>query len=331
MAAEYRAPKAVQAEYESNSSLAIAIEQPLTFEEVVQIRSSWVGEAGLDWANKILSSFEERIAVTKGIHMSEKRDGVVDTAADLFTVITTALDALQDLLGLDDVDAVEDTVETPTEMNSGDTPLQETREESAMIEERKTLLAKAERITMSAEIRAIATDDGSLKIGGYAATFDTEAENLNFREKIAPGAFTRSLDSDEPIFLLVNHQADQLPLASTASGTLKLSQDKVGLRMEASLDPANPRAAELASALTRGDVNKMSFAFSINPGGETRDNGVRTLTDVSLYEVSVVNMPAYASTDVGMRSAEEIQADEQALEARKKQLALKVRLAALRK
>lgn len=329
MAAEYRAPKAVQAEHENNSHIALAISSPLTFEDVVLIRASWVGDAGQQWSQRIVGAIEERaITATKGFTMTEKRDGVEDTAADLFTVITTALDALQDLLGLDDVDATTDAVEVeaPAEMNSGTPSIQETREESPMVEERKSLLATAERITMSAEVRAVATDDGSLKIAGYAATFDQEAENLNFREKIAQGAFTRSLESADPIFLLVNHNAEQLPLASTASGTLKLSQDAVGLRMEANLDPSNPRAAELASALTRGDVNKMSFAFSINPGGESRDGGVRTITDCTIYEISVVNSPAYESTTVGMRSAEE-----DALDLRKKQLELKVRLASLRK
>ena len=261
--------------------------------------------------------------------MAEARDdGAPDTVADLFTVIETALEALKDLVGVADTDAT-----TDLELNSGDTPSVETRveEESPMIEERKALIATAERITMNSEVRAIPTKDGSLKIAGYAATFDTEAENLNFREKIAPGAFTRSLASDEPIFLLINHQSGQLPLASTRSGTLKLTQDAVGLRMEANLDAKNPRALELASALTRGDVNKMSFSFSINEGGETRDGGVRTLTDITCYEVSVVNMPAYESTDVGMRSAEEIKAEAEALELRKKQMELKVRLAAIRK
>lgn len=324
---EYRAPKAVQEELENNLHLAIAISEPLTIEDVVTIRTSWVGEHGLEWANKIAGAIEERAIVLKGQPMTEKRDdGTPDTAADLFTVIETALDALKDLVGVADTDAPAE-----VELNSGDTPSVETRveEESLMKEERQSLLATAERITMSAEVRAVPTKDGSLKIAGYAATFNTEAENLNFREKIAPGAFTRSLESDEPIFLLINHQADQLPLASTRSGTLKLTQDDVGLRMEADLDSKNPRALELASALTRGDVNKMSFAFSINPGGETRDGGVRTLTDITCYEVSVVNMPAYESTDVGMRSAGEIEAE--ALEMRKKQMELQIRIASIRK
>ena len=172
-----------------------------------------------------------------------------------------------------------------------------------MIEERKTMIASAERITMNAEVRAMDTTDGSLRIAGYAATFNSEATGLNFREVIAPGAFNRTLSTDNPVFLLVNHDMEQLPLASTKSGTLQLSEDKVGLRMEANLDPSNPRAQELASALKRGDVDKMSFAFTVAPGGDTREEGLRTLTDLDLYEVSIVTLPAYDSTSVGLRNA----------------------------
>lgn len=194
-------------------------------------------------------------------------------------------------------------------------------EDVEMIEERKTAMAQAERITMSAEVRAVATDDGSLKIGGYAATFNSEATGLNFREVIAPGAFTRALSSGDPVFLLVNHDMEGIPLASTQSGTLKLRQDATGLYMEATLDAANPKAQELSSALRRGDMDKMSFAFTVSPDGQTKDAGLRTLTDIErLYEVSVVTLPAYDATSVGMRSAEE--AD---LELAKRKLSLKVK------
>ena len=193
-------------------------------------------------------------------------------------------------------------------------------EETSMIEARKAM-AGAERITMTAEVRAVATDDGSLKIGGYAATFNSEATGLNFREVIAPGAFTRALASNDPVFLLVNHDMEGIPLASTQSGTLQLRQDKTGLYMEATLDPANPKAQELSSALRRGDMDKMSFAFTVSPDGQTRDAGLRTIQDIErLYEVSVVTLPAYDSTSVGMRSAEE--AD---LELAKRKLKIKVK------
>lgn len=199
-------------------------------------------------------------------------------------------------------------------------------EDMSMIEERKTAIRSAERITMAAEVRAIATEDGSLKIGGYAATFNNEATGLNFREVIAPGAFKRTLQSDNPVFLLINHDTESLPLASTQSGTMNLREDQTGLYMEATLDPKNPRAAELASALERGDVDKMSFAFTVAPGGENRSEGLRTLTDVDLFEVSVVTWPAYDATSVGMRSAES-----EDLNLRKRKLALKFKQYSLTK
>jgi HK97 family phage prohead protease len=193
-------------------------------------------------------------------------------------------------------------------------------EETSMIESRKAM-ETAERITMTAEVRAVATDDGSLKIGGYAATFNQEADGLNFREQIAPGAFTRALASGDPVFLLVNHDMEGIPLASTQSGTLQLRQDTTGLYIEATLDSANPKAQELSSALRRGDMDKMSFAFTVSPDGQTRDAGLRTINDIErLYEVSVVTLPAYNSTSVGMRSAEEID-----LELAKRKLQLKVK------
>jgi uncharacterized protein len=199
-------------------------------------------------------------------------------------------------------------------------------EEIDMIEQRKAM-ATAERITMTAEVRAVATSDGSLKIGGYAATFNSEATGLNFREVIAPGAFTRALASNDPVFLLVNHDMEGIPLASTQSGTLNLRQDSTGLYMEATLDPANPKAQELSSALRRGDMDKMSFAFTVSPEGQTREDGLRTIQDIErLYEVSVVTLPAYDSTSVGMRKA-----DEPDLELAKRKLKLKVKQYSLTK
>ena len=198
--------------------------------------------------------------------------------------------------------------------------------EEPMLEERKAMLATAEKITMTAEVRAMDTTDGSLRIGGYAATFNKEADGLNFREQIAPGAFTRALQSGDPVFLLVNHGMEGIPLASTQSGTLQLRQDKIGLYIEAELDPANPKAQELSSALKRGDMNKMSFAFTVQPDGQTREDGLRTINEIDrLFEVSVVTLPAYSSTSVGMRSAEE-----ENLVIAKKKLALKVKQHSLR-
>ena len=63
----------------------------------------------------------------------------------------------------------------------------------------------------------------------------------------------------------------------------------------------------------------MSFAFTVAAGGETRDGGLRTLTDLDLFEVSVVTWPAYDATTVGMRSAETV---DDSLNLRKRKLDL---------
>lgn len=230
-------------------------------------------------------------------------DPVVTQAYYLVCAADAALDEAQEALGLVDADdelsegepAAGDAADV---MDMGETP----RSVEPVLAEARAALANAERMTVDAEVRA--SSDGSMRIAGYAAMFNREASGLPFREQIAPGAFSRSLQSGEPVYLLVNHDLDSLPLASTGSGTLQLREDDLGLHMTADLDPSNPRAAELYSALARGDVTKMSFSFTIAPGGELRDAGLRTLTDVNLYEVSVVTWPAYDATEVGARSAD---------------------------
>lgn len=324
MALEYRAPKAVQEEASANQGQhCLRISSPLSIEDVKEIRNSWVGAAGIAWANKITADITSRAdLLTKGEPMIDTTSVDMEALMAKVNAIDALVDELMDCLCIPD--------ESPTtQITAGEIAPTRNAEESPMIEERKSAIATAERITMTAEVRSIATDDGSLKIAGYAATFNSEASGLKFREQIAPGAFTRTLQSDNSVFLLVNHDTDSLPLASTSSGTLRLSQDDIGLRMEADLDPANPFSAALASALHRGDVDKMSFSFTVAPGGESRDAGLRTLTDLNLFEVSIVTWPAYDSTSASMRSAQE--SELQALELRRTQLKLTLKLNSLKK
>jgi len=309
---------------------------PLNLAGVIALRGA-TGETGA-WASRIAADLETRAAHLKEPHMDapaapadEMRvygavldpvahsimaaDAAMDAAAGLlmgntdavvsqaYYLICAADAALQSaVMAMGLVDADDEGEAMPADDMQMMMMPEAPRAEELVLESRRGLLAAAERITVDAEVRALA--DGGMRIGGYAAKFNREATGLSFREVIAPGAFTRSLASAEPVYLLVNHDTDQLPLASTRSGTLVLSEDNVGLYMTADLDPSNPRAAELHSALSRGDVEKMSFAFSIAPGGESRDSGLRTLTDLNLFEVSVVTWPAYDDTEVGVRSEE---------------------------
>jgi len=150
-----------------------------------------------------------------------------------------------------------------------------------------------------AEIRE---DAEGLKVEGYAAVFDQEADiGGMFREVIAPGAFKDAIGRDDVVFL-INHEG--LPLARTRSGTLTLSEDKHGLKMSTTLDPDDPDVKSIAGKMKRGDLDKMSFAFfpEIQEWDESEDVPLRTITKASLHDVSIVTSPAYEGTDIGLRS-----------------------------
>lgn len=153
-----------------------------------------------------------------------------------------------------------------------------------------------------AEIRA--EDDGGVRVSGYAAVFNEEADIAGlFREQIAPGAFRSAIDRDDVVFL-INH--DGLPLARTRSGTLTLREDERGLFMETVLDADDPDVRTITGKMKRGDLDKMSFAFRVE-AEEWDDAGeipLRTIKRASLYDVSVVTTPAYEGTDIGLRSLE---------------------------
>jgi HK97 family phage prohead protease len=155
------------------------------------------------------------------------------------------------------------------------------------------------------EIRSNA--DGSRSISGYAAVFGSLSEDLGgFREKIAPGAFAQSLRDNPDVLCLYGHDSNQI-LGRVSSGTLTIAEDSVGLRFTCKL-PSTSTANDLIALMERGDLGAMSFGFSLTQGGGgdewTEVNGqvIRTLTNVVLWEVSVVGQPAYSATSVDLRS-----------------------------
>ena len=131
---------------------------------------------------------------------------------------------------------------------------------------------------------------------GYAAMFDSPSEPLPFTERIAPGAFTRSLKSRNDIKLLWNHSTGEV-LGSTRAGTLKLTEDDRGLRVWSML-PNTTTGRDAAELIRRGDVDSMSFGFSVPRNGDSwsDDGKERTLSEVRLHEVSIVAFPAYSGT-----------------------------------
>jgi HK97 family phage prohead protease len=155
--------------------------------------------------------------------------------------------------------------------------------------------------SLEGEIRA--EGDGNTFVG-YAAVFNSDSEPLPFIERIAPGAFGKSLTNRKrDIRLYVNHNSD-LVLASKRSGTLMLSEDERGLRVEAEL-PNTTAGNDLRELLRTGVVSKMSFGFTVPRGGDkwSEDGRTRELREIALHEVSVVTgFPAYEDTTAAVRS-----------------------------
>lgn len=139
---------------------------------------------------------------------------------------------------------------------------------------------------------------------GYAAKYNVLSEMMwDFQETIAPGAFDNVMGDD--VRALFNHDPNHI-LGRTASGTLRMSLDDVGLVYEVDL-PDTDMAETVSCAVQRGDVTQSSFAFIVKEATWTeREDGtwLRTITSLSrLYDVSPVTYPAYPDATVGMRSA----------------------------
>ena len=159
------------------------------------------------------------------------------------------------------------------------------------------------RITVNEFELRDATEGAGMTFVGYGAVFNSDSEPLPFTERIAPGAFSRSLRSRNEIKMFVNHDTTQV-LASKRAGTLRLSEDSHGLRVEADL-PDTTAGRDMAYLIKRGDVADMSFGFSVPRGGDSwsDDGATRELREVRLHEVSIVTgFPAYAATTASVRS-----------------------------
>jgi len=173
------------------------------------------------------------------------------------------------------------------------------------------------------------SQDQKMLIQGYAIRFNEPAvfnfDGVEYREVIDPRALDKTDMRDVP--LRYNHSDNVMVMARTRNKTLQLIKDEQGLRILADL--ANTTAGrDLYELIKRGDVDKMSFAFTVAKDDYDRETRTRTILAIDkIFDVSAVDTPAYETTSISVRSYFEAEAEKQriALEraARRKRLILK--------
>lgn len=165
------------------------------------------------------------------------------------------------------------------------------------------------------ELRDTGDGDGNTLTGHFAVFNEwTEINSRyegNFVERIAPGAFARTIERDS-VKVLYDHGKDpsvgNKPLGVPSS----ITEDAKGVRYEVPLFDAG-YVNDLKPAIRAGALGA-SFRFSVPEGGDTwvtptrsADHNPdrlaeRTITEVKLFEFGPVTFPAYAGATAGMRS-----------------------------
>lgn len=168
--------------------------------------------------------------------------------------------------------------------------------EQRVISQQQASLQVEERAEAGQTVRGYAS------IWGYEYDMYGGPEAYGWTESVEAGSATKSLSENDNVRLLFDHEG--LPLATTRAGTLRVEDDKFGLYTEADPDEKSAYSQEIVSRLGRGELDSMSFAFSVIRQEWNADYTRRWIREVRLFDVSVVNYPANPATVVGLaRSA----------------------------
>ena len=170
------------------------------------------------------------------------------------------------------------------------------------------MMDKVELRAFTFEVRAEQDDAHGNILTGRPIVYDSRTDLGWYDEIIENGALQ---DTDlRDVRFLVNHNTDMIPLArsrnNNANSTMQMSVDDEGMLIRVDLDVENnSEAKNLYSAVERGDIDGMSFMFTVD--GDKWDDiesehPVRTITAIGkVLEVSAVTFPAYEATSISAR------------------------------
>lgn len=179
-----------------------------------------------------------------------------------------------------------------------------------------------------AEVRASEdSENKEMIVEGYAVVFNQITDLGWCKEIIDRNAFNGADMKD--CVLKYNHNDSFLILARTRNKSLELSIDDHGLKIRAKLiDTTNNK--DVYKMIKEGLLDKMSFAFTVAERKWDYETDTRTVLRISkLYDVSVVDVPAYDTTEIYARSKEQYEEEKRKykeLKLEKEKLKLKLSL-----
>lgn len=197
---------------------------------------------------------------------------------------------------------------------------------------------KVELRAFTFEVRAEQDEKHGNILTGRPIVYEQKTDLGWYDEIIEQGALA---DTDlRDVRFLVNHNTDMIPLArsrnNNANSTMQMSIDEEGMAIRVDLDiENNSEAKNLYSAVERGDIDGMSFMFTVD--GDKWDDiesehPTRTITNIGkVMEVSAVTFPAYEQTSISARgldsaldsaksSLDSVKAEARAIELKKQKI-----------
>ena len=168
------------------------------------------------------------------------------------------------------------------------------------------------------EIRLVdmrALDEEGMIVEGYAAVFDSVTDLGWIKEVIDRHAFDNADMSD--IVMKYNHENSVLPMARTRGGSLQFNIDDHGLKIRAKL-PETSVNRDIYTLIREGVLSKMSFAFTVKSEEYDYDTDTRKILEFDkIFDVSVVDVPAYGTTEIYARSKEQYEEEKRQYEGKK--------------
>lgn len=166
--------------------------------------------------------------------------------------------------------------------------------------------------TTSSSVEVRQNDDGKRTLTGYAVKWGLRSSKIanRFFEVFEKGSFRESLENSD-IRALWSHDKSKV-LGRTKNGTLRLTEDDIGLRFELDL-PNTTLGNDVFESINRGDVDGVSFGFrnAISKWNkQTPNEVVRSINKAELFEISPVGFPAYPDTTVSVRDLDSFEQQE---------------------